>query len=145
MSKNHRRFRCLENKLCADAFNFILAKKQDSLTFNSLEMHVSFFLDSEIEQTLLVSMTVPPVFSLPFLDNQTCLVFFLRLLLHLVLGTHRFYEFIKLLKHDVLNQISFHKSLLSAPAVSFAAGAKHVDEDVMKFEKRDGTCKMENM
>lgn len=89
-------------------------------------------------------MIVPPVFSLPFLDNQTCLVF-LRLLLHLVLGTHCFYEFIKLLKHDVLNQISFHKSLLSAPAVSFAAGAKHVDEDVMKFEKRDGTCKMENI
>lgn len=41
----------------------------------------------------------------------------------------------------MLNQISFHKSLLSAPAVSFAARAKHVDEDIMKFEKRTGHVK----
>lgn len=41
----------------------------------------------------------------------------------------------------MLNQISFHKSLLSAPAVSFAVWAKHVDEDVMKFEKRTGHVK----
>ena len=41
----------------------------------------------------------------------------------------------------MLNQISFHKPLLSAPAVSFAARAKHVHEDVMKFEKQTGHVK----
>lgn len=40
-----------------------------------------------------------------------------------------------------MNQISFHKSLLSAPTVSFAARAKHVDEDVMKFGKQKGHVK----
>lgn len=67
--------------------------------------------------------------------------FFLRELHCLILGTQWLYEFIKLLSSDMLNQTSFHKSLLSAPAVSFAARAQHVNEDVMKFEKRTAHVK----
>lgn len=51
-------------------------------------------------------------------------------------GTKQLWEFVKpLMKWCAESNFSFHKSLLSAPAVSFAAREKHVNEDVMKFEE----------